>query len=85
MHFLGYKQAVKIEVSDTFTINHFYKIVRHPIYFALLVQFWSTPVLSHGRLLYSCFMSVYVIMACLYLEEPDLIEALGEDYKNYTR
>ena len=83
-HFLGYKQAVQMESNNSFQVNWFYKIVRHPIYFSLLVQLWSTPALTYGRLLYATFLSFYTILACLYLEEPDLIEEIGEEYKVYT-
>jgi protein-S-isoprenylcysteine O-methyltransferase Ste14 len=62
----------------------FYKAVRHPLYFGLLVAFWATPVMTVGHLLFSVLTTAYVVIGAL-LEERDLVELFGDQYRHYRQ
>lgn len=62
----------------------FYRYVRHPLYFGMLMAFWAIPVMTVGHLLFAGVMSVYVLMAIRW-EERDLTHALGEAYTDYRK
>ena len=61
-----------------------YRFVRHPLYLGLLIAFWSTSYMTAGHLLFSGVWSVYILVAIGY-EERDLMEYLGEPYKDYMK
>jgi methanethiol S-methyltransferase len=62
----------------------FYKAVRHPLYFGLLVAFWATPAMTVGHLLFSVLTTAYVVIGAL-LEERDLVELFGDQYRHYRQ
>ena len=65
-----------------FVMPLFYNYVRHPIYFGLLLAFWTVPVMSGSGLLFSVYMTLYIIVGS-HLEERNLVKVFGEDYKYY--
>jgi protein-S-isoprenylcysteine O-methyltransferase Ste14 len=59
-----------------------YRWVRHPLYFGMLLAFWSAPTMSAGHLLFSALFSVYVLIGVRH-EERDLLRVFGDAYRDY--
>lgn len=59
-----------------------YKLVRHPLYFFILLQIWLRPNVTIERLLFNVFFTVWIVFGT-YLEERDLVATFGETYQNY--
>ena len=85
--FFGVKQVLKNFAGASMSPARFrtplyYKLVRHPIYLGFIIAFWSTPTMTFGHLAFAATTTVYMVLA-LRLEEHDLIEVFGEDYRDY--
>ena len=61
-----------------------YRLVRHPLYFFILVMIWVSPDLTADRLLFNVLWTIWIIIGAV-LEERDLVHELGNDYRDYQK
>src|SRR5580704_15507759 len=60
----------------------YYKFVRHPLYLGFIIAFWAAPTMSVGHLLFAAVTAAYIVVGAL-LEERDLVDLFGDDYRRY--
>lgn len=68
-----------------FQEHFYYRLVRHPLMLGFIIAFWATPTMTVGHLLFATVSTAYILLAIRFLEEPDLVAAHGEAYRDYQR
>jgi len=69
--------------ASSFRTPGLYRFVRHPIQLGVLIAFWATPDMTLGHLVFAASMTLYIVLALRWFEEPDLVAAFGDDYLAY--
>lgn len=68
----------------SFQTPGFYRYVRHPLMTGTLLWVWATPHMTVGHLVFAAGFTVYIFVGT-HLEEQMLLNAHGEEYKEYRR
>ena len=60
----------------------YYKIVRPPLYLRFIIAFSAAPTMTVGHLLFAAVTTANIFVGIL-LEERDLVDLFGDEYRRY--
>ncbi|MBC8438469.1 MAG: isoprenylcysteine carboxylmethyltransferase family protein [Deltaproteobacteria bacterium] len=61
-----------------------YRLLRHPLYFFMLIIIWASTSFTLDRILFNCLWSLWILMGA-WLEEKELLTVFGQDYLKYQQ
>jgi len=82
LHQIANNLAGRAMPAPRFKTPALYKFVRHPIYLGFIIAFWAAPTMTVGHLLFAAVTTAYIFVG-IFLEERDLVELFGDDYRRY--
>ena len=74
----------RITQPQAFVVAGPYRWVRHPLYLFVIIMIWSCPDLTLDRLLFNIMWTVWIVVGAV-LEERDLVQHFGEEYRAYQK
>lgn len=82
LHQIANNLAGRPMPAPRFRTPLYYKFVRHPIYLGFIIAFWAAPTMTVGHLLFAAVTTAYIVVGTV-LEERDLVDLFGDDYRHY--
>jgi len=79
-----FKMLGKPDAELDFKVASLYKLVRHPLYFGMMLGFWCTPTMTVAHLIMAVLITIYILIG-IYYEEKDLVKVFGKSYKKYQQ
>jgi methanethiol S-methyltransferase len=70
--------------TQRFRTPFLYQFVRHPIYLGFIIAFWAAPTMTAGHLLFAAVTTAYIVIGAS-LEEHDLVDLFGDEYRRYRQ
>ncbi len=90
--FLGIHQALDVlpptensPSAERLVVSGLYAWVRHPIYSFSFILLWFSPLMTWNTLALSLGLSIYMLLAARFLEEPRLVAQFGQAYEAYRQ
>ncbi len=78
--------AVKPSSSDKLIISGPFKLMRHPMYFAVIIIPFGLALILHSWLFILFFIILfYTIVKMIPIEEKQLLDSYGENYETYRK
>ena len=84
LHQVASHLAGRAMPAPRFRTPLYYKFVRHPIYLGFILAFWAAPIMTVGHLLFAAVTTAYIVVGAS-LEERDLVDMYGDDYRRYRK
>jgi protein-S-isoprenylcysteine O-methyltransferase Ste14 len=84
LHQVANHLAGRAMPAPRFRTPFLYRFVRHPLYLGFIIAFWAAPTMTVGHLLFAAVTTAYIFVG-IWLEERDLIDVFGDEYRRYRQ